>query len=58
MKNLPVYQVQELPIYTIGYMPKHKRIQRQCGTYSAAKMLKARGYTLQQAVILLASKGA
>jgi len=49
---------QEFFIMTVGYLPRHKRIQRQCGTYATAKMLKARGYSLQQALDLLnLSKG-
>lgn len=39
--------------FTLGYKPKHKRIQAMCGTYAAAKMLKRRGYSLSQALQLL-----
>jgi hypothetical protein len=34
-----------------------KKMQKMCGTYATAKHLKAQGYTLQQALNLLARKG-
>ena len=48
----------EFYLMTVGYLPRHKRIQKMCGTYAAAKMLKARGYSLQESLNLLALKGA
>ena len=35
------------------YIPKHKRLLKQCGIRIAALYLKNRGYTVEQAVILL-----
>lgn len=32
---------------------KHQKIQQQCGTFAAAKMLKNRGYSLEQTLSLL-----
>lgn len=43
-------------IMTVGYMPRHKRIQRQCGTRMAALYLRNRGYSLQESLNLLALK--
>lgn len=34
-----------------------KKLQRMCGTYAIAKHLKARGVSLNDALILLARKG-
>lgn len=39
--------------FTIGRLTKVQKIQRQCGTFAAAKMLKARGYSLEQSLTLL-----
>lgn len=39
--------------FTLGRLTKVQKIQRQCGTFAAAKMLKARGYSLQQSLTLL-----
>jgi hypothetical protein len=50
-------ETKEFYMMTVGYMPKHKRIQRQCGTRMAALYLKNRGLSLQQAINLLALKG-
>lgn len=33
-----------------------KKMQKMCGTYAAAKFLKSQGYTLQEALYLLARK--
>ena len=35
------------------YIPKHKRLLKQCGIRMAALYLKNRGYTVEQAVVLL-----
>ena len=35
------------------HIPKHKRLLKQCGVCIAALYLKNRGYTVEQAVILL-----
>ena len=35
------------------HIPKHKRLLKQCGIRIAALYLKNRGYTVEQAVILL-----
>ena len=32
---------------------KAQRIAKQCGTYASAKMLRNKGYTLDQALVLL-----
>lgn len=45
--------VQHIPTITLGRVTKHARIQRECGTFAAAKMLKNRGYSLEQALVLL-----
>ena len=37
----------------VMYIPKHKRLLKQCGTRMAALYLKNRGYTVEQAVSLL-----
>lgn len=39
--------------WTIGRLTKLQKIKRQCGTFAAAKMLKARGYSLEQSLALL-----
>lgn len=39
--------------WTIGRLTHHKRIQKMCSTFAAAKMLKARGYSLEQSLALL-----
>ena len=35
------------------YIPKHKRLLKQCGTRMAALYLRNRGYSVEQAVTLL-----
>ena len=37
----------------VMYIPKHKRLLKQCGVRIAALYLKNRGYTAEQAVTLL-----
>lgn len=39
--------------FTLGRLTKVQKIKRQCGTFAAAKMLKARGYSLEQSLALL-----
>ena len=34
-------------------VPRHLKLQRMCGTYAAAKYLRNRGYTLEQALDML-----
>lgn len=47
--------IQELQVtsWTIGRLTKLQYVKRNCGTYAAAKMLKNRGYTIEQALNLL-----
>lgn len=45
--------IQHIPTVTLGRVTKHAKIQQQCGTFAAAKMLKNRGYDLEQALTLL-----
>ena len=39
--------------FTLGRLTKVQKIKRNCGVYAAAKMLKNRGYSLQQSLNLL-----
>lgn len=47
--------VTELQIvsFTLGRLTKVQKIQRQCGTFQAARYLKNRGMTLEQSLALL-----